>query len=293
MHSLRLGIVLFSLGTMLCACGGGTGGTSGSPSLFLITYDTMTFEVSRIRGSSNTLLMTDISLTHPSVSRGYRAPTVCTFGLCQAYFSGYRLADISLFDFELSDPTDNHRFFTSVGLVKMADVRGRNEEGGVTTDFKNLGGWLTHSAFAVESNSIVSGVSGRVDLAETISSGAYSLGNATGTTPTFGNATWTGTMVGSDTGVTAPPGNRIIGNANLTFDLSRSDIDVAFTFLRDIDSGRPYGNITWRNVPVTSGSFSTGFVGNSIDGRFYGPNHEEVGGVFERNQIAGAFGAKR
>ena len=292
MHALRRGIILFSLATVLCACGG-TGSASGSPSLSPITYTSMNFEVSTIRRSSDTLLMTDISLTHPSVPRGHRAPTVCTFGLCQAYFSDYKLADISLFDFEFSDRTDDHRFFTSIGLVKMADIRGRNEEDGVTTDFKNLGGWLTHSAFAVEVNSIVSGVSRGVDLAGTMSSGAYSFGDATGTTPAFGNATWTGTMVGSDTSLTATRGNRVIGNAALTFDLSRSDIDVAFTFIRDIDGGRPHGNITWRNVPVTSGSFSTGFVGSSIDGRFYGRNHEEVGGVFERNQIAGAFGAKR
>lgn len=30
-----------------------------------------------------------------------------------------------------------------------------------------------------------------------------------------------------------------------------------------------------------------------IEGRFYGPNHEETGGVFERNNIASAFGAIR
>ena len=84
-----------------------------------------------------------------------------------------------------------------------------------------------------------------------------------------------------------------MGDATLTFDLSQSDIDVTFTNIRDIDAGRPHGHITWQNIPVASGSFSTGFIGDSIDGRFYGPNHEEVGGIFERNQIAGAFGAKR
>ena len=84
-----------------------------------------------------------------------------------------------------------------------------------------------------------------------------------------------------------------MGDATLTFDLSQSDIDVTFTNIRDIDSGRPHGPIIWQNIPVRSGSFATGFIGNSIDGRFYGPNHEEVGGIFERNQIAGAFGAKR
>ena len=294
MHPLRLGIILFSLANMLSACGGG-GGAGGPlvyPSRYPITYNTMVSEVSTIWRSSDSLLMTDVFLAHPSLPQGARIQTLCGSGLCQAYYSGYRLVDISLFDFEPSDPTDDHRFFTSIGRIKMADVRGRNEEAGVATDFKNLGGWLDYSAFAVEVNSIVGGVG--EDLRGTVFGAAYSLGDATGTTPAFGNATWTGTMVGGDASLTANRGNRIMGDATLTFDLSREDINVAFANIRDIDAGRPHGNITWQNIPVTSGSFASDIsFGNSIDGRFYGPNHEEVGGVFERNQIAGAFGAKR
>ena len=33
-------------------------------------------------------------------------------------------------------------------------------------------------------------------------------------------------------------------------------------------------------MPVTSGQFGTGSTGDSIEGQFYGPNHEEVGGIF-------------
>ncbi len=296
MNPLRLGIILFSLANMLSACGGG-GGAGGPlvyPSRYPITYNTMVSEVSAILRSSDSLLVTDVLRAHPSLPQGARIQTFCGSGLCQAYYSRYRLVDISLFDFELSDPTDDHRFFTSIGSIKMVDVRGRNEEAGVATDFKNLGGWLEYSAFAVEVNSIVSGVFRGVDLRGTIFGLAYSLGDATGTTPAFGNATWTGTMVGGDTSSTANRGNRIMGDASLTFDLSREDIDVAFTNIRDIDAGRQHRNIAWQNIPVTSGSFASDIsFGTSIDGRFYGPNHEEVGGVFERNQIAGAFGAKR
>ena len=294
MSPLRHGIILFCFATMLSACGGGGGG-GGSDTLpqtipSTSTYFSMAAEVSAIRGASDVLLMTDVFLTHPSFSQGARIQTVCGGGLCQAYYDGYRLVDVSLLDFQLSNPTDDHRFFNSLRGIKMVDVRGSNEEAGVATDFKTLGGWLDNSAFAVEMNSIVSGGG---DLTGAVFGGAYSLGEATGTTPTFGNATWTGTMVGGDTSLTAYRGNRIMGDATLTFDLPQSDIDVTFTNIRDIDSGRPHGHITWQNIPVTSGSFATGFIGNSIDGRFYGPNHEEVGGIFERNQIAGAFGAKR
>ncbi|MYC26987.1 MAG: transferrin-binding protein-like solute binding protein [Nitrospira sp. SB0662_bin_26] len=300
MSPLRLGIMLSCLATMLSACGGG-GGRSGTlpqtippqtiPSTS--TYFSMVAEVSAIRGASDSLLMTDVFLTHPGLPRGDRSQTFCGSGFCQAYYDGYRLFGISLLDFQLSDRMDDHQFFSSLRGIKMVDVRGRDEEAGVATDFNTLGGWLNKSAFGVTVNSIVSGVSDGVGLRGTGFAVAYSLGDATGTTPAFGNATWTGTMVGGDTSLTAYRGNRIMGDATLTFDLSQSDIDVTFTNIRDIDAGRPHGLITWQNIPVTSGSFSRGFIGNSIDGRFYGPNHEEVGGIFERNQIAGSFGAKR
>ena len=298
MKRLRLGIILFSLATVSSACGGGGGGGVGSGTIPQLipnptTYTNMVAEVSAIRGASDTLLMTDVFLTHSGLPQGDRIQTRCVSGLCQAFYSGYKLVDISLLNFQLSDPADNHRFYTSIGGVNIVDIRGREEEAGIVTDFKTLGGWLDYSAFAVDVNSVVSGVSDGVDLRGTGFAVAYSLGDATGTTPAFGNATWTGTMVGSDTSLTANRGNRIMGDATLTFDLSQSAIDVTFTNIRDIDAGRPHAHITWQGIPVTSGSFSTGFIGNSIDGRFYGRNHEEVGGVFERNQIAGAFGAKR
>ena len=297
MNALRLGIILYSTATVLSACGGGGGGGGGRsgtlPQLIPnpITYTNMVAEVLPIARSSDTLLMTDVFLTHPSSPRGGRIPTVCGGRFCQAFYDGYRLVGISLLDFQFSKPADDHRFYTSIGGVNIVDVRGRDEEAGIVTDFKTLGGWLDYSAFAVDVHSVVNDSGG--DLRDTVFSGAYSLGDATGTTPAFGNATWTGTMVGGDTSLTANRGNRIIGDATLRFDLPQSTIDVTFTNIRDIDAGRLHGPITWQNIPVTSGSFSTGFIGHSIDGRFYGRNHEEVGGVFERNQIAGAFGAKR
>ena len=44
------------------------------------------------------------------------------------------------------------------------------------------------------------------------------------------------------------------------------------------------------NRTVRNGVFTDG---RDIRGSFYGPSHEEVGGVFDRNLITGAFGAKR
>ena len=302
MKPARLGIILFSLATVLSACGGGGSGpgTLSLPGPSPITYDTMVSEVSAIVQASDSLMMTDLLFAHPNTPEGNRFQTSCGLGQCQASLSGYSMG-ISKADFEFADRTDDHRFFTGSGGVKMADVRGRNEEAGLATDFKNLGGWLDYNAFEVQSSRIVSGVSDGVDLAGTVFNWAYSIGDATGTTPAFGNATWTGTMVGSDTNSLANRRNRVMGDATLSFNLSRSDVDVAFTNIRDIDAGHRYDNITWQNVPVASGSFAMFaerisleiYPPDFIDGRFYGPNHEEAGGIFESNRIVGAFGAKR
>ncbi len=40
-------------------------------------------------------------------------------------------------------------------------------------------------------------------------------------------------------------------------------------------------------------SFDAGVRGNRIRGAFFGPERAEIGGVFERNGILGAFGATR
>ena len=275
---------------LVYGCGGGSGsGMLPQPG----PYDTMVSEVSEILESSDTLLMTDVLLAHPSAPEGERIQTSCGQTQCNASYSGDSLIDISLSDFEFNDPTTyDHKFSTDSDGIKMVDIRGRDEEAGVVTDYESLAGWLDYSAFGIEVFTVVSGVSDGVDLKGTIFGGGYSLGDATGTTPT-GNATWTGKMFGGDTSSTAHRGKRIQGDATLTFNLSQSDLDVAFTNIQDIDAERQHKNIAWQNVPVTSGSFSNGIDGNSIDGRIYGPNHEEIGGIFERNQILGAFGAKQ
>ena len=168
----------------------------------------------------------------------------------------------------------------------MAEGRSRTNQQGVTTSALVLGGWLDHNFFAAHREEVTGGST------DAEFSFSYSIGDATGTTPS-GNATWTGGMTGLDVSATANNGNRIHGDATITFDVATTDLDVAFTNVRDLDAGGVHPNMQWANVPVEVGRFGAGSRGNSIQGQFYGPNHEEVGGTFERNQLVGAFGAKR
>ena len=154
--------------------------------------------------------------------------------------------------------------------------------------YVDLGGWLDHSFFLVEADfhRTTGPLNGDVE--------GSSIGSATGTNPLSGGATWSGVMVGRDVSASAARGNEIQGNADLTIgDFADPRINVALTNISDADAGRRRADMTWDGVSVRGGGFSTGSDGNSVQGQFYGPNHEEVGGTFERDQVMGAFGATR
>ena len=154
--------------------------------------------------------------------------------------------------------------------------------------YVEFGGWLDHSFFIA--NKDIDRTTGHLN--EDVE--GASIGRATGTNPLSGGATWSGVMVGIDVSASAARGNEIQGNVDLTIgNFADPMMDIAFAGIRDIDTGAQRADMTWENIPVTGGGFSTGADGNSVQGQFYGPDHEEVGGTFERNQIIGAFGASR
>ena len=99
-------------------------------------------------------------------------------------------------------------------------------------------------------------------------------------------------------------GHRVEGEATLTFWLADATLDAAFTNIVDISvrlsehSPHPHPlhpSMYWEDLTVQDGRFREGSEGHLIQGQFYGPNHQEVGGIFEHNNnnIAGAFGARR
>ena len=118
-----------------------------------------------------------------------------------------------------------------------------------------------------------------------------------------GSATWTGSMVGVHRPPETPLGEhgRIVrGGAQITLpDLQAPAIDVELT-------PQSLPAMTWEAIPVEDGRFDEDWPTTAdapwpgppnrrsyISGEFYGPSAEEVGGVFERAGIIGAFGAAR
>ena len=118
-----------------------------------------------------------------------------------------------------------------------------------------------------------------------------------------GPATWRGNMVGVYWPTTRPPGEDgqvVRGGAEITLvNVSEPTVDVVLT-----PDGLP--ELRWDGLSVEeNGRFSAYdaaiedvlsgapyYDAEYVLGEFYGPNAEEAGGVFERDSIIGAFGAK-
>ena len=113
---------------------------------------------------------------------------------------------------------------------------------------------------------------------------AFSLGDWQATNPSLAeSATWTGQLA-----AISQAGSRTTGAARLTVqdlaDPEQFRIDLAL-------SGPDLGTLNWSDIPLQAGAFHAG--DGSMRGRFYGPEHDEAGGIFDRDGWRGAFGVSR
>ena len=127
----------------------------------------------------------------------------------------------------------------------------------LTSTAVGYGAWARYVAFDATIQETETSV-GRI-AAATASVGG--IGNRSN--PVGGSAEWSGAMVGLDYRDIAEQ-RFVQGDARVTADFADMDLDVALTGIAGVESGR-----------------------------FFGPDHEEVGGVFDRDGILGAFGAGR
>ena len=97
-------------------------------------------------------------------------------------------------------------------------------------------------------------------------------------------------MLGRETGTATA----LRGRVRIALDdFSDPSVDVLFAEIAEIIGTGRRPDMSWQGIPVEQGAFSTGAAGDRISGRFYGDIHQEAGGVFTRDGITGAFGAKR
>ncbi|MCY4222200.1 MAG: hypothetical protein OXD35_11195 [Thiotrichales bacterium] len=157
-----------------------------------------------------------------------------------------------------------------------------------------LGAWMEHGHFQFHQAS-----------AERLSpsyfgdrtSFAYAYGDLTRSAPAA-SATWKGVMVGGQAfgGGVGSGGHALIGDAELVFDLETASLDARFSGIVNADDPDEAHSVTgfnFSNVPVNaSGVFQQVDNDDRIQGGFYGPEHAETVGVFEKANVVGAFGAR-
>ena len=177
-----------------------------------------------------------------------------------------------------------------------------------TTEVLTYGGWLDHHYFGVQAT-----FDGNTEDPSQVAIFSFTLGNASGSDPDdSGSGTWNGVAIGVN--LLERFEDRSLLTADVTIsiaDFLDPTVDVLFDSIKDLRTGDPLTvsgltieSVDWAGLDLTDGSFGEelGDVEDPlnlsqprkrIEGRFYGPGHEEVGGIFEYASVVGSFGAER
>ena len=141
-------------------------------------------------------------------------------------------------------------------------------------------GWMSYSAFLIDRTVLTFDDRAEDNQDETF---INSLGSPSNSSPVSGAASWQGLMAGfvlrEESAV-----SRVEGEARLAIDdFGVPKIDVLFSNIRNQGNGRTLPDMVWSDLRLTSGTFA----GSGLTGQLYGPDHEEVGGVFFRDNMSG------
>ena len=205
-----------------------------------------------------------------------------------------------------------------IHLIRTGGTRTILDE--VPAAYLSYGGWLDRSAFRVEITQVqtdyVAGtsISGGAVLAHGDSLGRRSDGYpslASSFLPIL-SATWRGLMVGAVRDEARRNFDPIQGEATLTYYPGENPylathhehqttlehtMNAAFTDIYNLRTGDTLPDIRSLLQAEVDGTFasfpSVGPRRTVVRGRFYGPNHEEAGGVVTGEDLVGAFGARR
>ena len=215
-------------------------------------------------------------------------------------------------------PSDDHRLDLS-GFMPLEPRRGIAlaskawpvVEGQRVTFHRAFGAWMDHGFFLVETFTM----HGDAVSSHYQTSWFGDASHASPLTSPGDTATWSGVMSGVEASPSIGSGAFVHGDSAVTVSGLAAgvevSVDVAFTSIVNEDTGTGIGDMVWRGLPLQGREFGTDGVlfddgagyfrdesfgaaaQGSIYGRLYGPGHEEVGGLFHRDGIAGAFAGRR
>ncbi len=287
------------------------GGVPGFKSLILETNE-IEGVLSDLRSNSKSLALARFGADPPPPDAVTCAALLlgCEGGLGPVHYRAVGKFDFSGFRF-----IERRR---GVSLAERTQVSGG---GGDATNYRALAGWIDHSFFLLKTPGIE--IASEENRISANYYGAYSIGNAIDSNPDVlagGAATWSGIMVGIRI---AEPDSFVKGDATITVfnPLGNSGllVDVEFSNMKDEQTGANFNDVTWAGLKLHNGSFGVVPISEvesnvsrhrarrGISGRFYGPSHEEVGGLFsfrtsvaendriggDIHDVSGVFGARR
>ena len=184
-------------------------------------------------------------------------------------------------------------------------VYSRLGPGSTPSDIANeLGDWSdtsqhVHGTLDIEDNEISFGVALRNGLSQPWATGPSPHANLEDNTGLSGNVSWSGRLIGL-----TPDAEAVAGAADLSVDLETLAGTVDFTGLEqwaaDAAPGAMGTGTTWSDgdlsygIEVRGNTFvQTGGDDGAVTGAFFGPAHEGMGGVLERDDLRAGFGGER
>ena len=273
-------IVSFVLCALLAGCMGG-GGSSRVPEL--PPENLAAQDYNRIVQNANHVLSTDWLALVPGKADPDRVPANCKDDLCSIGFSAFLSASRSF-----STDVENIELLPDTnGIRTVVEHTSRKY-----SDSHDYGGWMQHSFFTSAARIFTNEEDpdqGVVQIFATVT------GNAALTNPEV-EATWTGFVSARDDTAGIDRDSYVTGDASLSVSIGEQVLaDVYLTGMANVTTGQAYTDVVYEDMPVTDGQFSRYHAEDDrLSGVFYGPAHEEVGGVFEHPQgLLGAYGGKR
>ncbi len=273
-------IVSLVLCAVLAGCMGG-GGSSRVPEL--PPENVAVQDYNRIVENANHVLSTDWLAWVPGKADPDRVSANCKDDLCSIGFSAFVSASRSF----STDVEHIELLPDTNGIRTVVEHASSN-----FSDTHDYGGWMQHSFFTSAARIFTNDLDpdeGVVRVA------AYANGHSTRTNPEV-EATWTGFVSARDDTAGIDRDSYVTGDASLSVRIGEQVLaDVYLTGMANVTTGQSYTDVVYEDMLVTDGQFSRYHADDDrLSGTFYGPNHEEVGGVFEHPQgLLGAYGGKR
>ena len=275
---MRKTLALAALGILIAGCGGSPMKKPPDTPEYHAVKD-----YERIAGNANLLLSTDRLNWVPGRADPERVSVECRGRYCSVGYSAFLRSNKVSTVF-----TDD--------LTLLGEMNGVNaaieDFSGSFSDAHTYGGWMEYSLFA---STVIHYTSDLDPDQGVIQAFATVTGNTTHTNP-LTEATWTGFVSARDDAVNPDMASYVTGDASISVSLGAQVMaDVHLSDLANVSTGQTYRDVTFDDLVVMNGQFSR-YHGDDdrLSGVFYGPNHEEVGGVFESTEgLLGSYGGRR